>query len=165
MKTFGLRPMAETSLASREKELWLSKNCASSDAYANLEAFADDVHDIVAREENRKFLLERKIVGSEDEGALGRNEVVGEDDDVKLVQPSAKVNILDNKNVEEPPAKRQRSKVTPSALEDVIPRSSLWTKRSALVRLRLAELHARRKVKSRRKMQEVSNNAECSKAM
>ncbi|OAE32742.1 hypothetical protein AXG93_107s1250 [Marchantia polymorpha subsp. ruderalis] len=62
-----------------------------------------------------------EIVASKDEVALGVNEIVSEDDDVELAQLSAKVDILDDDDVEEPPAKRPRRVVTPSASKDVVP--------------------------------------------
>ncbi|OAE23998.1 hypothetical protein AXG93_4541s1000 [Marchantia polymorpha subsp. ruderalis] len=115
----------------------------------------------VVDDENRKFPLEKEIVGLEDEGALEENEVVSEDDDVKPARLSTKVDILDD-DFEEPPANK-RSDVTPSASEDVDSRSRLTTKRSPHVCLRLAETHAWKKVKARRRMQEVPDNAVCSK--
>lgn len=62
------------------------------------------------------------------------------------MRPSAKIDIQDDDDVEEPHAKRQRRVMTPSALEDVVPHSRLRTRKPEHARFRLAETHARRKV-------------------
>lgn len=74
---------------------------------------------LLKEEENRRSSLEREIFGSEAKGAMGGNEVVNEDDVVKLAWPSAAIDILDDDDVEESRAKRRRRVVTPSALKDV----------------------------------------------
>lgn len=51
---------------------------------------------LLTEEKNRKILLERKIIGSQFEGALGGNEVVSKDDDVEHVWPSAEVDMSDD---------------------------------------------------------------------
>ncbi|OAE19056.1 hypothetical protein AXG93_2839s1520 [Marchantia polymorpha subsp. ruderalis] len=61
------------------------------------------------------------------------------------MRPSAKIDIQDDDDVEEPHAKRQRRVMTPSALEDVVPHSRLRTRKPEHARFRLAETHARRK--------------------
>lgn len=70
----------------------------------------------------------REIVASEEEGVLGGNKVVSEDDNVESAWLSAEVDIS-NENVEEPPMKRRRRFVTPSALEDVDRRNGLIPRR------------------------------------
>lgn len=74
-----------------------------------------------------KFPLEREIFGLEYEGALGENEVVSEDDEIKSAQPSAAINIPDEA-IEESPTKRRRKVTTPSASEDVVRRNRLRTR-------------------------------------
>lgn len=106
-------------------------------------------------------MLEKEIIGSGYEGALGENEVFSEDDNVKLARPSSEVDILDNDDVGQPSAKSQRRVIMPSASEDVVPRSRVRTRRPTPTQLRLAETHACRKVKSRHIMQEVSDSAKC----
>ncbi|OAE20173.1 hypothetical protein AXG93_194s1040 [Marchantia polymorpha subsp. ruderalis] len=67
-----------------------------NDTDADFEAFMHNVHGVLAEEKNRKILLERKIIGSQFEGALGGNEVVSKDDDVEHVWPSAEVDMSDD---------------------------------------------------------------------
>lgn len=62
---------------------------------------------LLTEEENKKFLLERKIAESNDEGVLGGNKVVSDHDDIELALPSAEVDMSD-KDIEEQLAKRRR---------------------------------------------------------
>lgn len=80
------------------------------------------------------------------------------------MRPSAEVVILDDDEVNEPPVKRRRSIVTPSASADVVPRGRLRTRRPAAGQLEWAVTYARRKVKARREREELPDNAECSEA-
>lgn len=61
--------------------------------------------------------------------------------------------------------KRRRRLQTPSATEDVVGRSGLWTKRPAHVRLRMTHMHALTKVNPQSRRKEVLDNAECNETM
>ncbi|OAE18803.1 hypothetical protein AXG93_3643s1000 [Marchantia polymorpha subsp. ruderalis] len=75
------------------------------------------------------------MVGSEDKGVLGGNEVVSDDDDVEPALPSAEVDMFDE-DFKEPLVKRQRKLQTHSTSEVVSQRTGLRTRKPVTTRMR-----------------------------